>query len=118
MGNSFMFQGTLLIDFDVNTMLRALRIPLEKLKDKWTDHYQRKSLKDNVQFVYANLIERSANRKRVKTKRIMAENLSIGEALDKFDEISEPYLIFKNIETDRINVLVKKDDEHYKLIEP
>jgi len=31
---AFLFQGTLLVDFDVNTMLRALRIPVEKLKDK------------------------------------------------------------------------------------
>ncbi|MBU0705445.1 MAG: DUF116 domain-containing protein, partial [Chloroflexi bacterium] len=31
---AFLFQGTLLVDFDVNTMLRALRIPTEKLKDK------------------------------------------------------------------------------------
>jgi len=33
-GNAFLFQGTLLVDFDVSTMLRALRIPIEKLKDK------------------------------------------------------------------------------------
>ncbi|UCG69287.1 MAG: lipoate--protein ligase family protein, partial [Thermoplasmata archaeon] len=33
-GNAFLFQGTLLTDFDVDTMLRALRIPIEKLKDK------------------------------------------------------------------------------------
>jgi len=31
---AFLFQGTLLIDFDVDTMLRALRIPIMKLKDK------------------------------------------------------------------------------------
>jgi len=31
---TFLFQGTLLVDFDVDTMLRALRIPTEKLKDK------------------------------------------------------------------------------------
>ncbi len=30
----FLFQGTLLMDFDVETMLKALRIPTEKLKDK------------------------------------------------------------------------------------
>jgi lipoate---protein ligase len=30
----FLFQGTLLVDFDIETMLRALRIPTEKLKDK------------------------------------------------------------------------------------
>ncbi len=34
MSGAFLFQGTLLVDFDVDTMLRALRIPTEKLKDK------------------------------------------------------------------------------------
>ncbi len=33
-GGAFLFQGTLLTDFDVDTMLRSLRIPIEKLKDK------------------------------------------------------------------------------------
>jgi lipoate-protein ligase A len=33
-GDSFMYQGTLLVDFDVDLMLRSLRIPVEKLKDK------------------------------------------------------------------------------------
>jgi lipoate-protein ligase A len=32
-----MFQGTMLVDFDVDTMLRALRIPVEKLKAKEID---------------------------------------------------------------------------------
>lgn len=32
--NAVLFQGTLLIDFDVETMMRALRIPTEKLADK------------------------------------------------------------------------------------
>lgn len=31
---AFLFQGTLLVDFDVDTMIRALRLPAEKLKDK------------------------------------------------------------------------------------
>ncbi|MEA3377853.1 MAG: DUF116 domain-containing protein [Chloroflexota bacterium] len=37
MNGAFLFQGTLLVDFDVDTMLRALRIPTEKLKDKEVD---------------------------------------------------------------------------------
>ncbi|TET10662.1 MAG: lipoate--protein ligase family protein [Candidatus Thorarchaeota archaeon] len=36
-GDSFMYQGTLLIDFDIDLMLRSLRIPVEKLKDKEID---------------------------------------------------------------------------------
>ncbi|MGB9720891.1 MAG: lipoyl protein ligase domain-containing protein [bacterium] len=42
-GNAFLFQGTLLVDFDVDTMLRALRIPIEKLKKHEID-----SLKERV----------------------------------------------------------------------
>jgi len=36
-GDVFLFQGTLLVDFDIETMLKALRIPIEKLKDKEVD---------------------------------------------------------------------------------
>ena len=33
-GDALMYQGTLLIQFDVEKMLRVLRIPAEKLSDK------------------------------------------------------------------------------------
>lgn len=33
-GDSIMYQGTLLVDFDIEKMLRVLRIPAEKLSDK------------------------------------------------------------------------------------
>ena len=43
LSGAILFQGTLLVDFDVNEMLRALRIPTEKLQDKEID-----SVKDRV----------------------------------------------------------------------
>ena len=42
-GEAFLFQGTMLVDFDADTMLRSLRIPVEKLKAKEID-----SVKDRV----------------------------------------------------------------------
>jgi lipoate-protein ligase A len=39
---AFMFQGTLLVDFDVETMLRCLRVPVEKLKAKEIDSVKRR----------------------------------------------------------------------------
>jgi lipoate---protein ligase len=36
-GDAFLFQGTMLVDFDVDTMLKCLRIPVEKLKAKEID---------------------------------------------------------------------------------
>lgn len=89
---------------------------IKKIKDKWSDH-KRRSLKEQSHYVYANLIEKAHKRKVVKTKRILAEIMSVNDAIDKFDEIKDSYFIFKNVETDKINVLVRKDEEHYKLIE-
>jgi lipoate---protein ligase len=40
---AFLFQGTMLVDFDVETMLRCLKIPVEKLKAKEID-----SIKERV----------------------------------------------------------------------
>ncbi|MBW1962551.1 MAG: DUF116 domain-containing protein [Deltaproteobacteria bacterium] len=42
-GNAFLFQGTMLVDFDVDTMIRSLKIPVEKLKAKEID-----SIKERV----------------------------------------------------------------------
>ena len=35
--DAFLFQGTLLVDLNIHVMLRALRVPTEKLKDKEID---------------------------------------------------------------------------------
>jgi len=43
LSGAILFQGTLLVDFDVNEMLRSLRIPTEKLQDKEIE-----SVKDRV----------------------------------------------------------------------
>jgi lipoate-protein ligase A len=47
-GDALLYQGTLLIDFDVGKMLRVLRIPAEKLSDKAIDSARERvaSLKD------------------------------------------------------------------------
>lgn len=47
---AFLFQGTLLIDFDVERMIRALRIPIMKLKDK-----ELESAKDRVTWLKREL---------------------------------------------------------------
>lgn len=39
-GESIIYQGTLLVDFDVERMLRVLQIPAEKLSDKAIEHAQ------------------------------------------------------------------------------
>ena len=104
----------------VGIAIEKMEVQLKKLKDKVTDH-QKKRLKEETHFVYANLFQNQPNsqpKKMIKTKRIVAEVMTVDDAMDKFQTLKDPYLIFKNVESDRINVLVKKDDEHFKLLEP
>lgn len=103
----------------IDMAIERMEAQIKKLKDKVT-HHQKKVSRAERQYAYANLVQRGGEhpKKTVKTKRIIAEAMTIADAMDKFEEISESYYIFRNIETDRVNVLVKKDDLHFKLIEP
>ncbi len=40
--SAFLFQGTLLVDFDIETMLKCLRVPVEKLKAKEIDSIKKR----------------------------------------------------------------------------
>ncbi len=59
--DAFLFQGTLLIDFNVEMMIRALRIPIAKLKDK-----ELKSAKERVTWIDREL-GHSSNLEEIKT---------------------------------------------------
>ncbi|MCF8563639.1 lipoate--protein ligase family protein [Alicyclobacillus tolerans] len=43
-GDAWIYQGTLLIDFDVDTMLRVLRLPIEKLTDKEVSSFRQRTV--------------------------------------------------------------------------
>ncbi len=105
----------------IDTAVDKMENQIKKLKDRVTDH-QKRALKEQFDdFSRSSLIEMSREnrtRKTVKTKRVVAEVMSVHDALEKIEEIKGEFLIFKNQETDGINVLVKKDEDHYRLIEP
>jgi len=41
-GNAFLYQGTLLTDFDVDTMLGCLKLPIKKLEDKQVNSFKQR----------------------------------------------------------------------------
>jgi len=102
----------------INEAVDNMEAQIKKLKDKVTDHKKRRNKEE---FVYDDHYEhdRAKKTKRVvKTKRMVAEVMSIDDAIDKLIEIDDNFLIFRNIESDRINVLVQKGDDNFRLIEP
>ena len=104
----------------IDNAVDKMEIQLKKLKDKVTDH-QKKSIMKDPNFFYSNVFERTSNpngKRMIKTKRIHAEIMTVSDAIDQLAAKDTPYMIFRNLETDKINVLVKKNDQLYKLIEP
>lgn len=105
----------------IDNALDKMEAQIKKLKDRVTDH-QKRALKDQFpEFSReTDFLVGPGNRvhKTVKTKRAVAENLTIEEAMEKIDNQKDEFLIFKNVETDRLNVLVKRDEQNYKLFEP
>jgi putative sigma-54 modulation protein len=102
----------------INEAVDNMEAQIKKLKDKVTDK-QRPRIKEDPRFVYDNLYERDAEKAKrvVKTKRMVADTMSVEEAIDHIEKINEDFLVFRNEETDRINVLVQKDKNTFKVIE-
>ncbi|HPV00387.1 MAG TPA: sigma 54 modulation/S30EA ribosomal C-terminal domain-containing protein, partial [Candidatus Cloacimonas acidaminovorans] len=105
----------------IDNAVEKMEGQIKKLKDRITDH-QKKALKQQFEtYSYATdfqLDAKNHSRKTIKTKKVVTESLSLSEALEKLEASKEDFLIFKNIESDKINVLVTKDHELYKLLEP
>ena len=105
----------------IDNAVEKMEGQIKKLKDRITDH-QKRALKEQFDdFSRATDIQVDAvdrKKKTIKTKRVVTEIMTVSEALELLEKSKEEYLIFKNIETDRINVLVPKDHEVYKLLEP
>lgn len=54
----------------------------------------------------------------VKTKRFAVKPLSIEEAIVQMNLLSHDFFVFSNVETDRVNVLYRRKDGNYGLLEP
>lgn len=104
----------------IDNTIDKMEAQIKKLKERVTNH-QKRSLKEISGFSRASLYQaEGANepKKLIKTKRVVPETLSVQEAVERLDSSEDGYFIFKNVETDGINVLVRKDESHFKLFEP
>jgi putative sigma-54 modulation protein len=104
----------------IDNTIDKMEVQIKKLKEKVTDHHKH-PLKEYDDFSRASLYQTSGannQKKLIKTKRVMTETLTVQEAIDQLSAMEDGYFIFKNVETDGINVLVRKDETHFKLFEP
>ncbi len=93
---------------------------LRKIREKITAHPNKKRAYNNKNLIFANLYQKDKNKDmskiHIKTKKFYAATLSVDQAIETLENSSDFYCVFRNMESDRINVLIKKDDQHYKII--
>lgn len=54
----------------------------------------------------------------IQTKKFAVKPMSVDEAALQLDVLPDDFLVFRNAENERVNVIYKRKDGHYGLIEP
>ena len=77
-----------------------------------------KKHKDNKDFVFADWPEEVQEEiKVVKTKKFELEPMTTDEAILQMEMLEHNFFVFLNMETDSVNVVYKRKDDDYGLLE-
>ncbi|HAO21876.1 MAG TPA: ribosome-associated translation inhibitor RaiA [Desulfobacteraceae bacterium] len=109
---------------ETNDMYSAIDMVLDKLekqikknKQKIRDH--RSPGKASVKDMGSETAEEREERARqIKIKNIEYKPMDIEEAMMQMDLIRDNFLVFANSKTDRVNVIYRRKDGNYGLIQP
>ncbi len=100
------------IDDSVESLEKQIRKYKTKLEDR---KYSNESIKfENVE----PLDDAEEEFKVVKTKRFAVKPMSIEEAVLQMDLLKHDFFVFLNADTEEVNVVYKRKDANYGLIEP
>lgn len=120
------FNGVILRGEEINQdMYAAVDIVLEKLERqirKQKTKLQRKKHGDALKFQfipeYTPRGDENIDSKVVKNKKFPMKPMNDEEALLQMELLGHSFFVYTNAETDEVNVLYKRKDGHYGLIEP
>ena len=108
-----------------NDMYSAIDMALDKLekqikKSKEKIRERRASLKSRNRSILdeANNLPEEEPERQIKIRNIEYKPMDIEEAVLQMDLIEDNFLVFTNARNDRINVLYRRRDGHYGLIQP
>lgn len=101
------------IDLAVDKLEGQLRKHKTKLEKKMKDH-------KSIRIDFSNVPEEAAVEEAsvVKTKRFPIKPMSADEATLQMDLLGHNFYVFLNSESDEVNVVYKRKDGNYGLIEP
>lgn len=100
----------------IDDSVESLEKQIRKYKTKLED---RKHSNESIKFENVEPLDDSEEEfKVVKTKRFAVKPMSIEEAVLQMDLLKHDFFVFLNADTEEINVVYKRKDANYGLIEP
>jgi putative sigma-54 modulation protein len=107
------------IDMVVDKLERQIKRSRQKIKShKTTKRSRTKDAGPDTAPEPEETTEDNEGAQLVVSQQIFAKPMDVDEAVMQLDLSSETFLVFTNAATEKINVLYKRDDGHYGLIEP
>jgi ribosome hibernation promoting factor len=100
----------------INKVVDVLSKRIERYKGKLYDKSKGSSLARQGAAIEAEEIE--APKKVVKSKHFLVKPMPVDEAINQMELLGHDFFLFIDADTDRLNVLYRRDDGNYGLIEP
>ncbi len=98
----------------VDSAVDKLERQVRKHKTKLEKRFRKEAQKASLQALEAI----QDDRKLVKTKHFDRKPLSVDEAIMQMDLLGHAFFAFVNVETNEINIVYKRKDEDYGLLQP
>ncbi len=100
------------IDLVVDKVERQLKKYREKLKDR---KHSNEKFEINMNIISK---EETSEPRIIKSERFFIKPLSVEEAVMQLDLLNQDFLVFRNAQTNEVNVVYKRNDGNYGWIEP
>lgn len=101
----------------IDLVLEKLERQIEKYRTKLAKRVKNKAFKAWAEAVPLEE-EEAAEPQIVRTKRFPVKPMTVEEAILQMNLLGHNFFVFANAETEEVNVLYRRKDGHYGLIEP
>jgi putative sigma-54 modulation protein len=106
----------------INLVLDKIEKQAKRQKNKLIEKKRRAKTgiapKEMMEYDEAEVSERDVKPQIIKSTSFSLKPMEIEEAVMQIDSTHHEFLVFRNSQTERINVIYKRKDGHYGLIEP
>ena len=111
------------INFDLrsevshNDMYAAIDLAVDKLEQQMRKFKSKLMSKERVEIVYDDIIDDDVLEEVVKRKKVYLKPMDEEEAIMQMELLGHTFFVFKDIKTEKVNVLYKRLDGAYGVIE-